>query len=76
MNSFRKGIGNVHSHQINQNCLPKCILSQQSRLPVWLLKSGILDMIGGRNARDFFRLMKSKELRDVAKDIDDKLGLK
>ena len=67
MSISTKGIGNVHSHQINQKCLPKCILRQQSRLPVWLLKSGILDRLGGRHAREFFRLMKSKELREVAK---------
>ncbi|MFC2161579.1 amidohydrolase family protein [Acidobacteriota bacterium] len=66
MSTGRRGIGNVHSHQINQNCLPKCIMSQQSRLPVWLLKSGILDILGGRHARAFFRLMKSKDLREVA----------
>jgi len=64
--STTKGIGNVHSHQINQNCLPKCIMSQQSRLPVWLLKSGILDILGGRHAREFFGLMKSEDLQKVA----------
>ena len=67
MNSGTKGIGNVHSHQINQNCLPRCIMRQQSRLPVWLLKSGILDILGGRHAREFFGLMKSNNLQKVAK---------
>ena len=67
MSDIHKGIGNIHSHQINQKCLPTCIMRQQSRLPVWLLRSGILDLIGGRHAREFFRLMKTKELLEVAK---------
>jgi hypothetical protein len=44
-------------------------MRQQSKLPVWLLKSGILDILGGRHARDFFRLMKSKDLMEAINQL-------
>ena len=65
------GIGNVHTHQINEKCLPKCIMRQQSGLPVWFLKSGIPDLIAGRHAREFFSLMRLKNIRDVAEKQKD-----
>ncbi len=61
-----KGIGNVHTHQFNEKCMPKCIMRQQSRLPVWFLKSGIPDILVKRHGREFFKLMRLEKLSEVA----------
>lgn len=65
--SEHKGIGNVHTHLINEKCLPKCIIRQQSGFPVWFLKSGIPDLIAGRHGKEFLNLMRLENLKDVAK---------
>lgn len=41
-------------------------MRQQSRLPVWFLKSGIPDLLVKRHGREFFRLMKLEKLSEVA----------
>jgi predicted TIM-barrel fold metal-dependent hydrolase len=41
-------------------------MRQQSRLPVWFLKSGIPDLLVKRHGRDFFKLMKFEKISKVA----------
>ncbi|NIM89937.1 MAG: amidohydrolase family protein [Candidatus Aminicenantes bacterium] len=65
----KKGIGNIHTHQINEYCLPRCIKRQQAGLPVWFLKSGIPDLIGGRQGREFLNLMRLEKISDVAEKL-------
>lgn len=75
----RMGVGNIHSHHINGDCVPDNLTRQQTRWPEWFLRCFLSNIAGrffvGRHVEDFLEIMRSSDIKTVTefhvKQLDD-----
>lgn len=65
----RMGIGNIHCHHINGDCVPNNLTKQQTGKPEWFLRCFLANIVGrifvGRHIEDFLRIMRSRDIGTV-----------